>query len=103
MAKQNGRKVSRLPDTAGMKNEVLLQKSHHSCYDNQLTDVGVKLIDVETAADVKKAVGERTALLFYMNYTAADGKIGREEWVALARRHKVPTLLDAAADAVPVE
>src|SRR5262249_53881885 len=27
--------VSRLPDTTGMKNEVLLQKSHHSCYDNQ--------------------------------------------------------------------
>src|SRR5438132_4179765 len=37
----------RLPDTTGMKNEVLIQKTHHSGYDNQLTDVGVKLIDVE--------------------------------------------------------
>src|SRR5216684_2361027 len=48
----------RLPDLAGARNEVLLQKSHHSCYDNQLTDVGVKLIDVATAADVKRVAGE---------------------------------------------
>jgi L-seryl-tRNA(Ser) seleniumtransferase len=93
----------RLPDTTGMPNEVLLQKPHHSCYDQQLTDVGVKLIDVETPADVRRAVNDRTAMMFFMNHAAAAGKIGREEWVALARRHKVPTLLDAAADVPPVE
>src|SRR5438477_12642525 len=53
--------IKRLPDTTGMRNEVILQKAHHSCYDNQLTDVGVKLIDVETPADVRRAVNERTA------------------------------------------
>jgi L-seryl-tRNA(Ser) seleniumtransferase len=95
--------VKRLPDTAGMRNEVILQKAHHSCYDNQLTDVGVKLIEVETAADVARAVGERTALMFFMNMAEAEGKIKREEWVKLARRHEVPTLLDAAADVPPVE
>jgi L-seryl-tRNA(Ser) seleniumtransferase len=83
-----------------MRNEVVLQKAHHSCYDNQLTAVGVKLIDVETAADVGRAVTDRTAVMFFMNM--ADGRIGREEWVELARRHKVPTLLDAAADVPPV-
>jgi L-seryl-tRNA(Ser) seleniumtransferase len=95
--------VKRLPDTAGLKNEVILQKAHHSCYDNQLTDVGVKLIDVETAADVGRAVGERTALMFFMNVAEADGRIKRGEWVELARKHGVPTLLDAAADVPPVE
>src|SRR2546423_6028148 len=50
--------LKRLPDTAGMKNEVILQKAHHSCYDNQLTNVGVKLIDVETADDVGRAINE---------------------------------------------
>src|SRR5262249_57388609 len=44
-----------------------------------------------------------TALMFFMNVAEADGKIGRKEWVALARRLKVPTLLDAAADVPPVE
>ena len=32
--------IARLPDTTGMKNEVLIQKAHRSCYDNQLTGVG---------------------------------------------------------------
>jgi L-seryl-tRNA(Ser) seleniumtransferase len=95
--------IGRLPDTAAMRNEVLIQKTHHSCYDNQLTDVGVKLIDVETRADVGKAIGERTALMFFMNYLAGDGKIDREEWVTIARRYGVPTLIDAAADVPPVE
>lgn len=95
--------MKRLPDTSGMKNEVILQKAHHSCYDNQLTDVGVKLVDVETPEDVKRAVNDRTALLFFMNVSEGDGKIKRAEWVELARRHKVPTLLDAAADVPPVE
>jgi L-seryl-tRNA(Ser) seleniumtransferase len=96
------KRISRLPDTTGMPNEVILQKAHHSCYDNQLTDVGVKLITVDTADDVNRAAGERTALMFFMNYLEADGRIGRAEWLALAKRHKVPTLLDAAADVPPL-
>jgi L-seryl-tRNA(Ser) seleniumtransferase len=95
--------IKRLPDTAGMKNDVILQKSHHSCYDNQLTDVGVKLVEVETTADVEKSVGERTALMFFMNVNEGEGKIKRAEWVELAKKHKVPTLIDAAADVPPVE
>jgi L-seryl-tRNA(Ser) seleniumtransferase len=95
--------IKRLPDTAGMRNEVVLQKTHHTCYDNQLTDVGVKLIDVETPADVQRAVNERTALLFFMNVAEPSGWIKRAEWIELARRHRVPTLLDAAADVPPVE
>src|SRR5262245_30904955 len=96
-------RVKRLPDTSGMPNEVILQKAHHSCYDNQLTDVGVKLIDVETSEEVNRAVNEKTALMFFMNVADAEGRIKREEWVELARRHKVPTLLDAAADVPPLE
>src|SRR5262249_44021680 len=95
--------IARLPDTTGMKNEVLLQRAHHSCYDNQLTDVGVRLIDVETAEDVARAVNRRTALMFFMNVAEANGRIPRREWLELARRHKVPTLLDAAADVPPLE
>ena len=94
--------IAKLPDTTGARNEVVIQKSHHSCYDNQLTGVGAKLVEVETAADVAKAVTDRTALLFFMNIAQDAGKIKREEWCALARKHKVPALLDAAADVPPV-
>ncbi len=99
--------IRRLPDTTGMKNEVILQKTHHSCYDHQLTNVGVRLIEVETVADVAKAVTARTALMFFMNkedIASADRKgsgISRRAWIELARRHRIPTLLDAAADVPP--
>jgi D-glucosaminate-6-phosphate ammonia-lyase len=95
--------IKRLPNTSGMKNEVLLQKAHHTCYDNQLTDVGVRLIDVETPADVERAVNKRTALMFFMNVAEPEGRIKRAEWLELARKHAVPTLLDAAADVPPRE
>jgi L-seryl-tRNA(Ser) seleniumtransferase len=58
---------------------------------------------VKTPADVERPVGARTALVFFINVTEADGRIKRGEWVELARRHQVPTLLDGAADVPPVE
>ena len=96
------KRIARLPDTTGMPNEVIVQKAHRTCYDNQLTDVGVKLIDVQTAADVNRVVNAKTALMFFMNFTETDGKIKRVEWVELARKHNVPALIDAAADVPPV-
>src|SRR5438874_1247036 len=81
--------IKRLPDTSGMKNEVLLQKTHHSCYDNQLTDVGVKLVDVELPTDIRNAITKRTALMFSMNFAEPEGRIKRGEWLELARKHSV--------------
>ncbi len=95
--------IRRLPDTTGMKSEVILQKSHHTCYENQLTDVGTKLVEVETSADVRRAIHAGTALMFFLNLADPDGKIKRRAWIELARQHRVPTLLDAAADVPPLE
>lgn len=97
------KRIAKLPDTGDGRNEVIIQKAHHSCYDNQLTDVGVKLIDVVTASDVKKAINKRTAMMFFMNMSDGDGKIGRKEWIELARDQKIPTLIDAAADVPPID
>ncbi len=96
-------RVRRLPETTGMKNEVITQKTHHACYDNQITACGAKLVDVETRAELERAIGDRTAMMLFYNLNDADGRIQREEWVAVARQHGVPTLLDAAADVPPVE
>ena len=48
-----------------------------------------------------KAVNDRTALMFFMNYMEAEGNIKRAEWIGLARKHQIPTLNDAAADVPP--
>jgi D-glucosaminate-6-phosphate ammonia-lyase len=95
--------IAKLPDTAGMKNEVILQKSHRSCYDNQFTSVGARIVEVETAEETHRAIGPRTAMLFFMNKEDAAGRINRQGWLAIAQQHHVPTLLDAAADVPPLD
>src|SRR5205085_8062143 len=52
---------------------------------------------------LSKAVSERTAMMFFLNSSTNQGSIRHEEFVKLARQHKLPTLIDAAADVPPVD
>ena len=94
-------KIRQLPDTRGMRNEVIMQKSHRSGYEAQILLVGTKVIEVETRAELESAITDRTAMLFFLNKAEPDGQIRREEWIALGKKHKIPTFNDAAADLPP--
>jgi L-seryl-tRNA(Ser) seleniumtransferase len=96
-------RIKRLPDTAGMKNEVLIPKGHRNGYDHAVRNVGVRLVEVETIADAARALNERTAMLLYFHLHGPDGKIAVDEFAALAKKRGVPCLIDAAADIPPVE
>ena len=96
-------RIARLPDTAGMKNEVIIPKAHRNGYDHAVRNVGVRLVEVDVAADVERLAGERTAMMVYFNLHAADGKIKVDEFAALGKKLGIPTLIDAAADIPPVE
>jgi len=96
-------RIKRLPATAGMKNEVLLPRAHRNGYDHAVRNVGATIVEADTAADVERLVGEKTAMLLYFNVHGPEGKITVEEFAALGKKLKVPTLIDAAADIPPVE
>ncbi|HVR87327.1 MAG TPA: aminotransferase class V-fold PLP-dependent enzyme [Planctomycetota bacterium] len=96
-------KIRRLPDTAGMKNEVVLPKSHRNDYDHAVRAVGVRLVEAETLADAERAIGERTAMLLYFNVHGPEGPIPVDAFAALAKKKGIPSLIDAAADIPPVE
>jgi uncharacterized pyridoxal phosphate-dependent enzyme len=96
-------KIQRLPDTIGMKNEIILQRSHRNEYETQMRLVGTKLIEIETREELAAAVNGRTAMLFFMNKADPYGKIRRDEWIAFGREHGIPMFLDAAADTPPKE
>lgn len=98
------KKVAQLPhlEYTGMKSEVICQKSHDIVYNHALTNTGCKIVQVETAEDVDKAVNERTALLHFLHIESDKGKIQHEEWVSLGKRHGIPTSIDIAADVPPV-
>ncbi|HPT20812.1 MAG TPA: hypothetical protein PLR88_02610 [Bacteroidales bacterium] len=95
------KKVEQLPNTEGMANEVIVQKTHNVGYVHALTNAGVKIVEVETAEDVAKAVNEKTAFMWFLNYAENDGKIKNEEWIALARKYHLRTMIDMAADVPP--
>jgi len=96
-------RIQRLPDTTGMKNEIILQRGHRNEYETQMLLVGTKLVQVETREELAAAVNGRTAMLYFMNKADPDGKIHRAEWVAFGKRHGIPLFLDAAADVPPQE
>jgi L-seryl-tRNA(Ser) seleniumtransferase len=97
--------IKRIPDLAGsgMKSEVIVQKSHRYGYDHAVRNCGVKMIEVETADELEKAVNEKTAMMLFFNDADPRGKIKIEEFVALGKKHKIPTFNDAAADTPPTE
>lgn len=96
-------KVSRLPDTAGMKTEVIIQKSHRYGYDHAVRNCGIRYIEVETAEELERAVNERTVMMHFFNTNDPVGKIKIDEFARLAGKHRIPALNDIAADVPPVE
>ncbi|MCZ2152215.1 MAG: aminotransferase class V-fold PLP-dependent enzyme [Bryobacterales bacterium] len=102
MARGDRKKLWALPSQDGPF-EVIQQKSHHDGYEHQMQVVGGKVISIETAAELENAISARTAMMFYLNKAENHGKIQREEWVRIAKKHGVPTFNDAAADVPPKE
>jgi L-seryl-tRNA(Ser) seleniumtransferase len=84
----------------GLKNEVIVQKTHRYDYDHAVRNTGVHFVEVETLDDYERAFTERTVMAHFFN--AGESKISREDWVRVAHEHKVPCFNDAAADVPPI-
>lgn len=97
------KKVAQLPDTTGLKNEVILQEAHDIGYTHALLNTGAKLVKVKTAKELEKKINDRTAMLWFLNANTDQGEIGHEEFVALGKKYGIPTFIDCAADVPPVE
>ncbi len=95
--------LRRLPDTTGMKNEVIQQRAHRTGYQAQMELVGAKIVWVDTREELEAAISERTAMMFFLNFADPNGQIGRAEWIEVAKAHDIPTMNDAAADVPPPE
>jgi L-seryl-tRNA(Ser) seleniumtransferase len=96
-------KLHRLPDTTGMKNEIVQQKSHRGGYEQQMLLIGTKINWVETREELDRAINDRTAMLFFYNEMEPEGRIKRDEWIRVGKQRGVPTFNDAASDTPPVE
>ena len=107
-------KMNRLPDTTGMKNEVIMARSHRNFYDHAVRSVGIKLVEVGIADrfsgagvrdaegwEIGAAINENTAAVVYVSYAHTQPSLA--EVVAAAHAHNVPVLVDAAGQLPPIE
>ncbi len=88
-------------DMAGLKNEIIVQKTHRYDYDHALRNCGTRFVEVETLDDYEKAFNDKTVMCHFFN-AAEGGKISREDWIRVAHQHNVPCFNDAAADVPPI-
>jgi L-seryl-tRNA(Ser) seleniumtransferase len=102
MSVANRAAVHNIPtDVAGLKNEVIVQKSHRYDYDHAMRNCGIRFVEVETPEEYEAAFTGRTVMTHFFN-AAEAGRIGREDWIRVAHRHGVPCFNDAAADVPPI-
>ncbi len=101
--------IHQLPDTTGLKDEVIVHKSHRNGYDHAVRQVGVKLVEIGYATStapwqLEAAINERTAaIIWFQGGMTGHGDIPIEQVVAIAKPHGVPVIVDAAAQVPPVE
>ena len=95
--------IRRLPDTAGMKTEVIIQKSHRYGYDHAVRNCGIRFVEVETLEELERAISDRTVMMLFYNRHDPIGDVKANEFVAIAKKHGIPAFNDCAGDAPPVE
>jgi L-seryl-tRNA(Ser) seleniumtransferase len=97
-------KMDQLPDLTGMKSEIIIQRADRNPFDHAFRMVGVKLVEVETAADVSRAVSAKTAAFAYVqSHFSLEHQIELGRMIELAHAASLPLILDAAAELPPAE
>ncbi|MGD8659090.1 MAG: aminotransferase class V-fold PLP-dependent enzyme [Desulfobacterales bacterium] len=104
----NPAKIRQLPVMQGLKNEVLIQKSHRNGYDHAVRQAGVTLVEFglikETYPwELKAAVSDRAAAIVHFLEFENDRNLSLSEVIAIAKEMGVPLIVDAAAELPPVE
>jgi uncharacterized pyridoxal phosphate-dependent enzyme len=95
-------RVRLLPNIPGPQLEVIIQNTHRVGYDHAIRNCGVKLVEVDGPAEMEKAINEKTVMAFFYN-AARSHSVSHEDFIAICRRHNIPSFNDAAADVPPVE
>src|SRR6201993_1106573 len=97
MAGSDPQRIWQLPDTTGLKHEVIMVGGR-SAFDSAIRVAGAKLVLVEKSEDISNALTANTAMIY-----TTDLKEKLERQAAIAKQHNVPLLLDDAAGIPPAD
>ena len=103
-------KITRLPDTSGMRNEIVIQRAHRFAYDQAYRVAGGALVEIGLARrtqpfELEAAITDRTAAVAYLisPFTSPPGVLTLEQTIAIAHQRGVPVIVDAASMLPPRE
>jgi len=102
VAGADSKKIQQLPDVSGMKSEVIIQKIHRNGYDHAIRTAGVKIVEVEGAEQLEKAINPKTAMIYILGGTTGDWTwkdqvhVEIPEVLKISTPAGVPVMVDAA-------
>jgi L-seryl-tRNA(Ser) seleniumtransferase len=102
-------KHRRLPDTTGMKNEVVIHTSHRNGYDHSFRAAGVKFVEIGYANstqpwELEAAIGPNTAAVAYVIAPwLTGGFLPLDVTCRIAHEKGVPVIVDSSAMLPPPE
>ena len=110
MAGDDDDKIQQLPDTTGMKNEILIQSRQRYWYDRCLQLAGAKLVEFgtperTTPEELESAIGPKTAAVHYyaVEQSPDPQALSLEKTIEIAHAHNVPVMVDAAGQIYPLD
>lgn len=109
MTRDSLRAIEQLPDTTGLRDEVLLQVGHMVSYgapvEQSIRLCGGRVVPVGTVSSaygyqLDEAITERTASALYVvsHHTVQYGMISLEEFSQICHARQVPVIVDAASE-----
>jgi L-seryl-tRNA(Ser) seleniumtransferase len=101
-------RIEQLPDTTGMKDEILIQRVGRIQYDRCVTIPGAKLAEFGSAertvvADFEGAFTEKTCAVHYLATGTRPGSLPLEDIIRIAHERGVPVIVDAAGQTYPTD
>lgn len=102
-------KIEQLPDTTGMKSQVVMHRAHRNGYDHSVRAAGAKIVEAgyghgTIPYQLEAAICDQTALVVYvMAPWASKGALPLRQTCEIAHRHGVPVMVDAASMLPPAE
>ena len=109
IAGKDPEKMVRLPNTTGMKSEVLIQQKQRYSYDRCYTATGGKLLEVGTEdgctpEQLESAIGQNTAAIaYFIQPDWGSSVVSLENAVEIAHAHGVPVIADGAYQIYPLD
>lgn len=103
--------MDRLPDTEGLRNEIVVQRAHRNPYDHALRATGARFVEVGYLGtpstpgthiwELESAITERTCALFFVTPGMAAETLSLGVVAEVAHRHDLPVIVDAAGALPP--